>query len=208
MIYVLTGIRVSKHILAHRFLNIQRIFNPKKVLESWDIGLFNGTFRFSLSSSWYRIVVVHVVVQTGNALSSQKLLDVTTRIDGAFPVWTTTWTTTIRYQLLDRLNLKVPLNSSGGSRIFQMGGRCFVANGGAHILFSGKKCMKLKEIGLKWGGARLLAPCYSKITIFLWIILNSIMKTSYFTYFENNLLKRPPGSLGAMVLLQNCSFDT
>ena len=110
MIYVLTGIRVSKHILAHRFLNIQRIFNPKKVLESWDIGLFNGTFRFSLSSSWYRIVVVHVVVQTGNALSSQKLLDVTTRIDGAFPVWTTTWTTTIRYQLLDRLNLKVPLN--------------------------------------------------------------------------------------------------
>ena len=68
--------------------------------------------------------------------------------------------------------------------------------------------MKLKEIGLKWGGARLLAPCYSKITIFLLIILNSIMKTSYFTYFENNLLKRPPGSLGAMVLLQNCSFDT
>ena len=57
--------------------------------------------------------------------------------------------------------------SSGGSRIFQMGGRCFVTNGGAHILFSGKKCMKLKEIGLKWGGARLLAPCYSKITIFL-----------------------------------------
>ena len=56
---------------------------------------------------------------------------------------------------------------SGGSRIFQMGGRCFVTNGGAHILFSGKKCMKLKEIGLKWGGARLLAPCYSKITIFL-----------------------------------------
>ena len=47
------------------------------------------------------------------------------------------------------------------------GGRCFVTNGGAHILFSGKKCMKLKEIGLKWGGARLLAPCYSKITIFL-----------------------------------------
>ena len=48
-----------------------------------------------------------------------------------------------------------------------MGGHCFVANGGAHILFSGKKCMKLKEIGLKWGGTCLLAPCYSKITIFL-----------------------------------------
>ena len=35
-----------------------------------------------------------------------------------------------------------------------MGGRCFVANGGAHILFSGKKCMKLKEIGLKNQDAR------------------------------------------------------
>ena len=48
-----------------------------------------------------------------------------------------------------------------------MGGVVLSQMGGAHILFSGKKCMKLKEIGLKWGGARLLAPCYSKITIFL-----------------------------------------
>ena len=68
---------------------------------------------------------------------------------------------------LNRLWFSGKWLDSGGSRIFQMGGRCFVANGGAHILFSGKKCMKLKEIGLKWGGARLLAPCYSKITIFL-----------------------------------------
>ena len=60
-----------------------------------------------------------------------------------------------------------PFITSGGSRIFQMGGRCFVANGGVHILFSGKKCMKSKEIGLKWGGAHLLAPCHTKITIFL-----------------------------------------
>ena len=47
------------------------------------------------------------------------------------------------------------------------GGALFCHKWGAHILFSGKKCMKLKKIGLKWGGARLLAPCYSKITIFL-----------------------------------------
>ena len=72
---------------------------------------------------------------------------------------------TFCYKLYNQLR-KIGV-SSGGSRIFQMGGRCFVTNGGAHILFSGKKCMKLKEIGLKWGGARLLAPCYSKITIFL-----------------------------------------
>ena len=42
--------------------------------------------------------------------------------------------------------------NSWSRSMFQMGGRCFVTNGGAHILFSGKKCMKLKEIGLKWGG--------------------------------------------------------
>ena len=48
-----------------------------------------------------------------------------------------------------------------------MGGAVLSQMRGAHILFSGKKCMKLKEIGLKWGGAHLLAPCYSKITIFL-----------------------------------------
>ena len=31
------------HIFAHNFLNIQWIFNPKKVLESWDSVLFNCT---------------------------------------------------------------------------------------------------------------------------------------------------------------------
>ena len=33
----------GKHIFAHNFLNIQPIFNPKKVLESWDLDLFNHT---------------------------------------------------------------------------------------------------------------------------------------------------------------------
>ena len=73
----------------------------------------------------------------------------------------------VQFVIITYENCKFHSIYSGGSRIFQMGGHCFVANGGAHILFSGKKCMKLKEIGLKWGGARLLAPCYSKITIFL-----------------------------------------
>ena len=31
------------------------------------------------------------------------------------------------------------------------GGAVLSQMGGAHILFSGKKCIKLKEIGLKWG---------------------------------------------------------
>ena len=35
---------------------------------------------------------------------------------------------------------------------FSNGGALFCRKWGAHILFSGKQCMKLKEIGLKWGG--------------------------------------------------------
>ena len=30
------------HIFVHNFLNIQAIFNPKKVLESWDLDLSNN----------------------------------------------------------------------------------------------------------------------------------------------------------------------
>ena len=33
------------HIFAHNFLNIQAIFNPKKVLESWDWDLSNHTIQ-------------------------------------------------------------------------------------------------------------------------------------------------------------------
>ena len=35
--------KTHPHIPAHNFLNIQWIFNPQKVLESWDLGLFNHT---------------------------------------------------------------------------------------------------------------------------------------------------------------------
>ena len=62
---------------------------------------------------------------------------------------------------------KLVLFSVADPGFSKWGGAVLSQMGGAHILFSGKKCMKLKEIGLKWGGARLLAPCYSKITIFL-----------------------------------------
>ena len=80
-----------------------------------------------------------------------------------------------KYDLFkSRVKIQNQLESTGPSltvqwRIqdFPNGGALFCRKWGAHILFSGKKCMKLKEIGLKWGGARLLAPCYSKITIFL-----------------------------------------
>ena len=42
MLYVETR---YKHIFAHNFLNIQVIFNPQKVLESWDLDLSNHTIQ-------------------------------------------------------------------------------------------------------------------------------------------------------------------
>ena len=40
-----TTIKTHPHIPAHKFLNIQWIFNPQKVLESLDSGLFNHTIN-------------------------------------------------------------------------------------------------------------------------------------------------------------------
>ena len=34
------------HIFAHNFLNIQLIFNPQKVLKSWDLELSNHTIKY------------------------------------------------------------------------------------------------------------------------------------------------------------------
>ena len=39
------------HIFAHNFLNIQAIFNPKKVLESWDLDLSNHTIYYYVCQS-------------------------------------------------------------------------------------------------------------------------------------------------------------
>ena len=37
---------IAADIFAHNFLNIQWIFNLKKVLESWDLGLSNHTIKY------------------------------------------------------------------------------------------------------------------------------------------------------------------
>ena len=39
----LTHVERAHNIFTHNFLNIQLIFNPKKVLESWDLDLSNHT---------------------------------------------------------------------------------------------------------------------------------------------------------------------
>ena len=38
--------RTYTHIFAHNFLNIKLILNPEKVLESWDLELFNHTIKY------------------------------------------------------------------------------------------------------------------------------------------------------------------
>ena len=50
------------HIPAHNFLNIQWIFNPQKVLESWDSELFNHTI--------YTIYVDTVDTRQGSLMHS------------------------------------------------------------------------------------------------------------------------------------------
>ena len=46
--YVEDGKRTYRHIYANNFLNIQPIFNPQKVLESWDLELSNHTIKYCL----------------------------------------------------------------------------------------------------------------------------------------------------------------
>ena len=54
--------KTHPHIPAHNFLNIQWIFNPQKVLESWDSGLFNHTI--------YTIYVDTVDTRQGSLMHS------------------------------------------------------------------------------------------------------------------------------------------
>ena len=53
--YVEDGKRTYTHIFAHNFLNIQPIFNPEKVLESWDLELFNHTITYCVHWSMLKM---------------------------------------------------------------------------------------------------------------------------------------------------------
>ena len=48
MLFMSEMLKIYKHVFAHNFLNIQRIFNPEKVLKSWDIGLSNHTIKYCI----------------------------------------------------------------------------------------------------------------------------------------------------------------
>ena len=48
MLFMLEMLKIYKHIFAHNFLNIQWIFNPEKVLKSWDKGLSYHTIKYCI----------------------------------------------------------------------------------------------------------------------------------------------------------------
>ena len=50
-----------KHVFAHNFLNIQQIFNPEKVLESWDLGLSNHIIKSYVCQRRRRWFELHCV---------------------------------------------------------------------------------------------------------------------------------------------------
>ena len=58
MLFMSEMLKIYKHLFAHNLLNIQRIFNPEKVLKSWDIGLSNHTNTKILCN--YCIEIFHI----------------------------------------------------------------------------------------------------------------------------------------------------
>ena len=75
---VKNGKRAYTHIFAHNFLNIQLIFNPEKVLESWDLELFNHTITYCVHlsmSKMSKIDQVHLM-KGFNAMYAMYVKDV------------------------------------------------------------------------------------------------------------------------------------
>ena len=54
------------HIFAYNFRNIQLIFNPKKVLKSWDLGLSNHTIQCYVCCSMSEVLKVKITFDTSD----------------------------------------------------------------------------------------------------------------------------------------------
>ena len=54
------------HVFAHNFLNMQLIFNPQKVLESWDLGLSSHTIKCYVCRSMSEVLKVEITFDTFN----------------------------------------------------------------------------------------------------------------------------------------------
>ena len=54
------------HIFAYNFLDIQPIFNPQKVLESWDLELSNHTIKYYVCQSMLEVSKVEITFDTSD----------------------------------------------------------------------------------------------------------------------------------------------
>ena len=57
----ISNIVVVRYVFAHNFLNIQRIFNPEKVLESWETGLSNNVIKCCVYESMSEMSEIYQV---------------------------------------------------------------------------------------------------------------------------------------------------
>ena len=48
----------STHLFAHNFLNIKPIFNLTRILENWDLGLFNHIIKSDVCQSMLKVLKV------------------------------------------------------------------------------------------------------------------------------------------------------
>ena len=54
------------HIFTYNFLNIQPIFNPQKVLESWDLGLSSHSIKYYVCQSMLEVSKVKITFDTSD----------------------------------------------------------------------------------------------------------------------------------------------
>ena len=54
------------HIFTYNFLNIQLIFNPQKVLDSWDLGLSSHFIKYYVCQSMSEVLKVEITFNTSD----------------------------------------------------------------------------------------------------------------------------------------------
>ena len=87
--------KTHPHVSAHNFLNIQPIFNPQKVLESWNWGLFNHNINTICRYCQYRTRISNafnaIYVDTVNTKHIHIFLPITFLIFNRFSIRKKFW---------------------------------------------------------------------------------------------------------------------
>ena len=87
--------KTHSHISADNFLNIQPIFNPQKVLERWDWGLFNHIKYYICRHCWHKTRISNafnaMYVDTVNTKHLYTFLPITFLIFNRFSICKKFW---------------------------------------------------------------------------------------------------------------------